>query len=144
MTVSASTSAASTSTPSRGLHLGLWAVQVLLALAFGSAGLMKTLTPIDELAKNMPWAAELPQLVRFIGLSEFLGAVGLIVPSALRIMPKLTGVAAAALVLVMVLAAGYHVMQGDAAHMAPSLVLGLLAGFVAWGRLAAAPIAPKA
>lgn len=144
MTTTSAASSSTASTPSRGLHLGLWVVQVLLALAFGASGLMKTLTPIEELAKNMAWVGEMPGLVRFIGISEFLGAVGLILPAALRIMPKLTGVAAAALVVVMVLAAGFHVMQGDVAHMPPSVVLGLLAGFVAWGRLSAAPIAPKA
>jgi len=139
------TSAPAVAAPSRGLHFALWGVQILLALAFGMAGAMKITTPIADLAKNMAWAAELPNLVRFIGTSEFLGAVGLILPSALRIMPKLSGVAGAALTLVMVLAAGYHVMQHDPfSLMVPSLVLGALSAFVAWGRLAGAPIAPRA
>lgn len=141
MTTAATTSAAA---PSKGLHYALWAVQILLALAFGMAGLMKTTQPIEELSKNMPWVAELPGLVRFIGTSEFLGAVGMILPAALRIVPKLTGVAGAGLTVVMILAAGFHVMQHDAfAHMIPSLVLGALAAFVAWGRLVKAPIAPR-
>jgi uncharacterized membrane protein YphA (DoxX/SURF4 family) len=141
-TASASTTPA---TPSKGLHIGLWVVQVLLALAFGASGLMKMTTPIADLAKNMPWVADMPGLVRFIGTSEFLGAVGLILPAALRIVPKLTGIAAAALVVVMVLAFGFHIMQHDEfGHMMPSVVLGALAAFVAWGRLVGAPIAPKA
>jgi hypothetical protein len=139
------TSATAVAAPSRALHFALWGVQILLALAFGMAGVMKTTTPIADLAKNMPWVAELPNLVRFIGTSEFLGAVGLILPSALRIMPRLSGVAGAALTLVMVLAVGFHVMQGDAFQMmVPSLVLGALSAFVAWGRLFGAPIAPRA
>lgn len=129
--------------PSRGLHLGLWVVQVLLAVAFGMAGLMKMTTPIEELGKNLPWVLELPGLARFIGVSEFAGALGLILPSATRIQPKLTGIAAAALVVVMVLAVGFHVMKGELAHTAPSLVLGALSAFVAWGRLKAAPISPR-
>jgi hypothetical protein len=139
------TSAPTIAAPSRGLHFALWGVQILLALAFGMAGVMKTTTPVDELMKTLPWVAQLPHLVRFIGASEFLGAVGLILPSALRIMPRLSGVAGAALTLVMVLAVGFHVMQGDAfSNMVPSLVLGTLCAFVAWGRLSAAPIAPRA
>jgi hypothetical protein len=139
------TSAAAVAAPNRALHFALWGVQILLALAFGMAGVMKATTPIAELAKNVSWAAELPSLVRFIGTSEFLGAVGLILPSALRIMPKLSGIAGAALTLVMVLAVGYHVMQHDPfSKLVPSLVLGALSAFVAWGRLAGAPIAPRA
>jgi putative oxidoreductase len=129
--------------PSKGLHYGLWAVQGLLGLAFGMAGLMKMTQPLAELGKNMAWVNDLGMGTRFIGASEFLGALGVILPAALRIMPKLTGVAAAALTLVMVLAMGWHVKAGDAAHLAPSLVLGLLSAFVAWGRLVKAPIAPK-
>jgi hypothetical protein len=91
----------------------------------------------------MPWVAELPYLVRFIGLSEVLGAVGLVLPAALRIQPRLTGFAGVGLLVVMVLAAGFHVVQGDAAHMAPAVVLGALSAFVAWGRLVKAPIAPR-
>jgi hypothetical protein len=139
----ANTNTVTAANPSKGLNIGLWIVQGLLAFAFGASGLMKLATPIAELAKNMPWAADMPNLVRFIGLSEFLGAVGMILPAATRIQPKLTGLAGVGLTVVMVLAAGFHVMQGDAAHMPPSVVLGLLAAFVAWGRLVKAPIAPR-
>lgn len=132
-----------TAAPPKALHVGLWIAQGLLAFAFGASGLMKLVTPIEALAKNMAWVADAPLLVRFIGLSEFLGAVGLILPAATRIQPKLTPIAAACLVLVMVLAAGFHVVQGDAPHMAPAVVLGLLSAFVAWGRFAKAPIAPR-
>ena len=64
-------------------------------------------------------------------------------PAATRIAPKLTPIAALGLVTVMVLAAGHHLMHGEAAAIGPNLVLALLAGFVAWGRLSAAPIAPR-
>ena len=145
--MSASTAAASTSTPapSKGLHYGLWAVQVLLALAFGAAGVMKSTAPLEELAKNMAWVNSTPAwLVRFIGVSELLGAVGLLLPSATRVLPKLTVAAAGGLVTVMVLGAGTHVMLGEAQMMAPSVVLGLLSAFVLWGRAVKAPIAPRA
>lgn len=142
-TAVASPSSAASSAPSKGLHYGLWAAQILLALAFGMAGVMKTTTPIAELGAKMPWVLELPNLVRFIGASELL-AVGLILPSATRILPKVTVAAALGLVTVMVLAAGFHVLHGEASTMAPSLVLGALAAFVAWGRFKKAPIAPRA
>jgi hypothetical protein len=47
----------------------LWAVQVLLASAFGIAGVMKSTMPIAALAPNLPWTGDVPAaLVRFIGL----------------------------------------------------------------------------
>lgn len=123
------------------LNVGLWVVQGLLALVFLMSGGMKLTAPIATLiAQGMTWAEGREWLPRFIGASEVLGAIGLILPAATRIMPKLTGVAAAALALVMVLALGTHVAMGDLAHAPPSVVLGALAAFVAWGRLKAAPI----
>lgn len=131
---------ASTTKPSRGLHISLWIVQGLLALAFGMAGTMKLLTPISELAEAMPWVADAPALVRFIGASELAGALGLILPAALRIMPRLTAWAGVGLFVVMVLGAGFHASRGEFASLPVNVLLGALAGFVAWGRFKAAPI----
>jgi uncharacterized membrane protein YphA (DoxX/SURF4 family) len=129
---------------SRSLHVGLWVVQVLLGLAFVMSGLMKLTTPIEEMAKQAAWVGQMPALVKFIGLSELLGGIGVILPAAVRVLPKLTGIAAAGLLVVMVLAVGYHFTHGDTlGHTLPALVLGLLAAFVAWGRLVKAPIAPR-
>lgn len=132
-------------TPSKALHIGLWVLQALLGLAFLGAGFMKLSTPIDELVKmGMTWAGDMPGLARFIGLSEFAGALGLILPAATRIQPRLTWIAAALLTLVMVLAFGYHVVGGHPfSATAPSMVLGLLAAIVAVGRARLAPIAPR-
>lgn len=141
-TVSASSTPA-TDTP-RGLNIALWAVQGLLALAFLGAGLMKLTTPIEELAASMSWVESAPAvLVRFIGLAEFAGAIGLLAPAITRIKPMLTPAAAVGLLTVMVLGAITHASLGEFSGMAPSLVLGALAAFVAWGRGKAAPIAPR-
>lgn len=125
------------------LTAGLWVVQVLLALAFGASGMMKLATPIAELAQKLPWVVDMPGLTRFIGLSEVLGAIGLILPSATRIQPKLTALAGAGLTLVMTLAAAFHLSRGEGGHIVPNLVLGGLAAFVAWGRAKGAPIASR-
>jgi hypothetical protein len=78
-----------------------------------------------------------------IGVCELLGAVGLILPSATRVLPVLTPVAASALTLVMVLAAGTHFSYGELPVIGVNVVLGGLAAFVAWGRFRRAPIAPR-
>ena len=132
---------ANSGAPSKGLHVGLWVVQVVLGLAFSMAGAMKLFTPIPELSVQMAWVNAFPELfVRFVGLSELAGGVGLVLPSALRIQPWLTPLAAAGLTLTMAAAVAVHVWLGEGAMSAPAVVFGSLAAFVAWGRSAAAPI----
>lgn len=130
--------------PAKGWTISLWVVQVLLAAMFGMAGVMKSTAPLEQLAANLPWVAQAsPLLVRFIGLSELAGALGLILPAATRILPILTPVAGGGLVTVMLFAAGFHALHGEIGGIALNAVLGGLAAFVAWGRLAKAPIRPR-
>src|SRR5438874_5546708 len=92
------------------MRIALWIVTVLLGVMFAVTGLFKAVMPLDELAKNITWVPQVPgALVRFIGAAEFLGGVGLILPSVTRIKPQLTVLAGAGLVLVMILAMGFHV-----------------------------------
>lgn len=123
-------------------NVALWIVQVLLALAFGMAGFGKSTASVEELIAGGLTFVQTTGIgvVRVAGLSEVLAAVGLIFPSALRIAPKLTGWAGVGLVAVMVLAALLHLYLGEYASVIPNIVLGSLAGFVAWGRLKAVPI----
>jgi uncharacterized membrane protein YphA (DoxX/SURF4 family) len=133
-----------TKTPSKGLNISLWVVQVLLAFAFGMAGFMKSTQPFEALNKAMPWTLSVGETTtRFIGLSELLGAVGLLLPAITRILPFLTSLAGLGLVTVMVLASGFHVTRGEYGMLPVNAVLASLALFVAWGRYRAAPIAPR-
>ncbi|HEX8273040.1 MAG TPA: DoxX family protein [Longimicrobiaceae bacterium] len=142
MTTIASTHAAPQSR--RALRATLWAVQILLAIAFGMSGLMKLTQPVADLAAQMPWVASVPAaLVRFIGAAELAGALGLVLPALTRIQPRLTALAALGLVVVMLLATLVHGSRGELAMLPVNLVLGALAAFVAWGRSKAAPIAPR-
>ena len=109
----------------------LWIVQGLLAALFLFAGGMKLLTPIEVLSVMSPFPGE---FIRFIGICEVLGAVGLILPYALRILPGLTALAAAGLVVIMVGATVSTLAIGGGVLALPTLVLGLLAALVAHGR----------
>lgn len=132
-------------TQSKGWNITLWILQVLLAILFGMAGFMKLTAPIADLAKTVPWAANVSEgLVRFIGASELAGALGLILPSLTRIRPSLTPLAAGGLVLVMILAAGFHLTRGETPGIGFNFALALVAGLIAWGRTKKAPISPKA
>ncbi len=129
---------------SRVLHYGLWVVQILLALMFLAAGVVKSTQPIADLAASMPWAGySPPALVRFVGVSELLGGLGLVLPAATRIAPILTPLAALGLLVIMALAIPMHAMHGEAAGTPVNLVLGALAAFVAWGRAIKAPVRPR-
>jgi len=109
----------------------LWIVQVLLALLFLWAGGMKLVLPLEKLTGPIP----LPGwFVRFLGLAEVLGALGLILPGLLRIRPSLTPLAAAGLVIIMIGATVMTLAGGDVVMALIPLVVGLLAAFVAYGR----------
>ena len=130
--------------PSKALNIALWIAQSLAGFAFLMAGSMKTTQPTEALAVKMAWVTHFPPLVvRAIGTLEFLGALGLILPSALRILPRLTVFAGAGLAALMLGAAATHVVIGEPQMMVPALVLGSLAAFVAWGRATKAPISAK-
>jgi hypothetical protein len=108
------------------------------------AGIMKSFTPIEKLAESLPWVEEYsPVLVRFIGISELLGALGLILPSMLRIKPQLTPLAALGIFIIMVLATGFHLMRAEIQALPITVINGALALFVAWGRYKKVPIQPK-
>ena len=126
-------------------NIGLWVAQVLLALVFGAAGVMKLLQPIEALAAMMTWVTVTPELlVRFIGLVELAGALGMILPAVTRILPFLTPLAALGFTVIQVLAIGVHATLGETATSLPvNLVLLALALFVAWGRTSKAPITPR-
>jgi hypothetical protein len=109
----------------------LWSVQGLLALIFLFSGGLKLVLPLEALTAQMP----LPGLfVRFIGVAEVLGAIGLILPGLLRIRPGLTSLAAAGLASIMI---GATVLTLAGGAVAPALIplgVGLLSAFVAYGR----------
>ncbi len=116
----------------------LWILQALLALLFLFAGVAKLNMPIEEMTKviQMPGA-----FLRFIAIVEILGAIGLILPSLLRIRPGLTPLAAAGLVIIMIGATVVSLMIGPVVMALMPFVVGLLAAFVAYGRWKLAPIA---
>lgn len=130
---------------SRRLTISLWIGQLVLAVIFMTASYVKTSTPLEELAINLPWTADLPGfLIRVIGVCEGLGALGLVMPSLLRIQPWLTPLAGASLTVLMALAGAFHLIRGEMNLLAGVVILGVLAAGVTWGRLKDAPITAAA
>ncbi|MWB98593.1 DoxX family protein [Agromyces seonyuensis] len=107
--------------------IAAWIVSGLAGLLFFAAGLMKTVRPKTALAESgMAWTEDFnaPQ-VKFIGIAEVLGGLGLILPVATGILPWLTPVAAFALTIIMIGATVVHVRRSE--PFVPALVLTLLA-----------------
>lgn len=121
------------------MNIALWIIQALLAALFLFAGGMKLVMPVEDILKQMP--VPLPGwFVRFTAVVELLGGIGLILPWLLNIKPGLTPLAAAGLVIVMIGATVYTLAAGEIAAVPLPLVVGILAGFVAYGRWKLTPV----
>ncbi len=117
------------------MNVLLWGLQIVLALAFGMAGVMKISTSRTALAEKMPWVNDFSgNTVKLIGTVELLAAIGLILPAATGVAPVLTPLAATGLAVVMVLAAATHVRRHEPSMLVVNGVLFVLAVVVAWGR----------
>ena len=121
---------------SKGLHITLWIAQVLLAAVLIWAAGMKLFQPIEELAMMWPWTGQVsPALVKLTGIIDILGALGLILPSLLRIKPNLTPIAAIGVIALMVCASIFHIVRGEASAIGVNIFFAIVAAFIAWGRL---------
>ena len=118
------------------MNVVLWIVAGVLAAAFLGAGLMKLGQPKKKLADSgMGWTEDFSDgAVKGIGVLEVLGALGLILPAALDILPILVPIAATGLALVMLGAAITHARRKESQMIVVNVVLLALAAFVAWGR----------
>ncbi len=122
------------------MNLALWIAQALLAIAFGVVGFWKLTQPKEQLAEQWGWVNDVPSnTVKLIGALEVAGAAGLILPIVTGILPWLTPVAAAGLVLTMVGAMLTHARRQEYANLIPNLVLLLFAAFIAYGRFIVVP-----
>ena len=114
------------------MNIVLWVLQILLAVAFFAHGCL-FLWPPASVVEQMN--ALLPRWFQlFLGVAEILGAVGLILPGLTRILPWLVTWAAGGIMIVMVSATAWHVVRGEISSAAVTLVLLVMATFVAYQR----------
>jgi uncharacterized membrane protein YphA (DoxX/SURF4 family) len=116
----------------------LWALQILLAAAFLAHGLL-FLNPPAEIVEQMN--ASLPRWFQlFLGVAEVLAAVGLTLPGLTRVLPWLVTWAAAGIMVVMVSATVFHIARAEYSSAAITLLLLVMATFVAYMRHRVMPI----
>jgi uncharacterized membrane protein YphA (DoxX/SURF4 family) len=123
------------------MNIVLWVLQILLAVAFFAHGWLM-LAPSPEIAVQMN--ASLPRWFQvFLGVAEVLAAVGLTLPGLTRILPWLVVWAAGGIMIVMVSATAYHLMRGEIISAATTLLLLVMATFVAYQRQRVLPIGAR-
>ena len=113
------------------MRILLWVIQALLAGMFLFAGAVKLVLPIDQMQDPIAFPG---WFLRFLGLAEVLGGLGLILPGLFRIKPWLTPLAASGLVIIMIGAVVITLKSGMVGVAVISLVVGLLCAFVAYFR----------
>lgn len=119
-----------------------WIVQIILALLFVMAGILKMTQPIEKLKLRMTYVESLsPASTRIIGALELAGGLGLILPMLTNILPWLTPLAALGLVLTMIGGALLHVVRKEYALIGINVVLLGLAAFVLYARFDLLPLA---
>ena len=123
------------------MYILLWALQVLLAVAFLAHGWL-LLSPPPEVAEQMN--ASLPRWFQlFLGVAEVLAAVGLTLPGLTRILPRLVTWAAVGIMIVTASATTFHLVRGEMSSAAITLVLLAMATFVAYMRHRVLPIGAR-
>ena len=126
------------------MNIAIWVVQVLLAVFFILFGFMKAFLPIDSIADQMSFVLDVPEaLVRFIGVAELAGGLGLILPAITRILPWLTIAAAGGLGTIMILAFIFGVSRGEIPNAVINIVVLALLVFIAYGRWKLVPISAR-
>jgi uncharacterized membrane protein len=124
------------------MHRTTWVLQVLLGIYFVLTGVIHLVVP-EGLPSAMSWMYDLSTTLHLIaGLAEIAGGLGLVLPAATRIAPRLTPLAASGLVLVMLSAAVWHATRGEAQSIVGNIVVAILLAVVAYVRTRVHPIEP--
>ncbi|MBV9227861.1 MAG: DoxX family protein [Chloroflexi bacterium] len=122
------------------MNITLWIIQALVAILFLIVGYLKAFQPLDTLAKSFKWIPSFPpSFVRFLGICEILGAIGIVLPPLTHILPWLAIAAAVGFILAAGGGAIVHIARREYAVIVPNIILVILSAFVIYGRLTLAP-----
>jgi len=126
--------------PSKALNIILWVAQIILASSLIWASMLKLFQPVAQLAVMWPWVAQVPvALVKFTGIVDLSGALGLILPQLIRFKPKLTPITAICIIVLMICASIFHIRRGEASVIGVNIGFAIIAAFIAWGRFTKTP-----
>ncbi len=113
------------------MHKLTWVLQSVLGIYFVAIGVLHFVVP-EGMPAQLAWMYDLPTWAHYVsGLAEILGGLGLILPGLVKIAPRLTPLAATGLTIVMVLAAGWHLMRAEWLNIVTTLVVAVLLAVIA-------------
>lgn len=123
------------------MNILLWIIQILMALLFLFAGVTKFYYTYEQMRAMGPPNQILPPawFIHFIGICEILGGLGLVLPGLFRIKQYLTVLAAIGLTIIMIGAVVITAMAVGIAPTIPTIIIGLLCAFIAYGRAKLSP-----
>ena len=125
------------------MNILLWVLQIVFGVYFTAVGIMHFIVP-PGLPDMMAWMYDLPQWLHYLsGIAEILGGLGLILPALFRIQTRLVPLASAGLVLVMIGAALYHLLQAEYINIFLNLFIAAIMAFLAYGRWKLVPLSDR-
>ena len=116
------------------MNILLWIIQILLCLLFLFAGVTKFIFPVPP---EIPFSH---LFLKFIGVCEVLGGLGLVLPGLFRRQQFLTPLAAIGLTVIMIGAVAFTAKDFGFKPAIWPLVTALLCAFVAYGRWKVRPL----
>jgi uncharacterized membrane protein len=117
-----------------------WILQILLAIYFLATGVIHLLVPTG-LPGPLTWMYDLTTPLHWVaGLAEIAGGLGLVLPAATRIAPRLTPLTASGLVVIMLSAAVWHATRGETQSIVGNIVVTALLVLIAYVRTRIHPI----
>ena len=117
------------------MNTTLWIMQGIVATALTASGLIIMLMPKEKLVSKLSWVKEYSDGMRyFICSSKILGAIGLIFPMYLNILPIFTSIAACCIAVFMLLAMRYHFSKNEYKDIPATIIFLVLAIFIAYNR----------
>jgi hypothetical protein len=125
----------SPSTHSQIVNVLLWVGQAMICGSLCIGEIMKLTMPIAKISQIFPWTGQVSKpFLRFIGVVDLAGGLGILLPEVTHIVPRLTVLAAIGCIALQALAIGFHVRRDEASQTPFNFFLLALCGFVLWGR----------
>lgn len=124
------------------MSIALWIIAGIFAIAFTAGGIIKLTWSFDRYAAKLHWPADFsPGKVKFMGIVEVLGGLGLILPAFVAPIAGLVPVAASGMALYMSGAVTERIRRSEFKDLLGDLLFLAAMLFLAWGRFALSPFA---
>ena len=122
------------------MNIALWIVAGVFGIAYVAGGIVKLTMPYEKYAAKLGCPEDFtPGNVRFMGVVEILGGIGLVLPGLVGVAPVLVPIAASCMALYMAGAITERLRRGEYKELLGDLLFLAAMVFVAWGRFAIEP-----